>query len=401
MPPWTPGFSSLVRASSRPSVPCCGETAPTPARWCSRANRGSARPVCGSGASRWAARTAAQGARREGERGRGGLPFAGAHRPPRRRHRARSSRRSPRRSCTRSTWRSTAPTRRTDRGAAGDLARPALRAAGARGRRALLVAIDDVQWLDRARRMRSRTPPAGCSAEPVTFLLARRPGRRSAVENAVPRRAARARRRRGHQPGRDTAHPRRPARASGCRTTCSGGCTTRPWATRCSPWRSAGCWPAATSTPSARTCPCPTTWRTCSACASPTWTTPVRRVLLALALDADLRVGQLQRPRRPGGSGRRGRGGRRPVDGERVRASHPLLAAAAKRHATAATISAGLHRALAEVVANEQRRALHLALATTMRDEELAAARVAAAAARRQREARPAWRSSWAPTPGG
>ena len=59
MPPWTPGFSSLVRASSRPSVPCYGETAPTPARWCSRVIRASARPACGSAASRGPARTAA------------------------------------------------------------------------------------------------------------------------------------------------------------------------------------------------------------------------------------------------------------------------------------------------------------------------------------------------------
>ncbi|MGZ5399754.1 MAG: LuxR C-terminal-related transcriptional regulator, partial [Nocardioides sp.] len=66
------------------------------------------------------------------------------------------------------------------------------------------------------------------------------------------------------------------------------------------------------------------------------------------------------------------------ADGERVRASHPLLAAAAKRHATLGE-SRELHRALADIVTNEQRRALHLARATRNEDEQLAA-RVAAAA---------------------
>ena len=68
------------------------------------------------------------------------------------------------------------------------------------------------------------------------------------------------------------------------------------------------------------------------------------------------------------------------VEGERVRAAHPLLAAAAKRQARAEDAQE-LHRRLAEVVADEQRRALHLALATTEPDEELAR-RLDAAAAR-------------------
>ena len=60
------------------------------------------------------------------------------------------------------------------------------------------------------------------------------------------------------------------------------------------------------------------------------------------------------------------------LDGQRVRAAHPLLAAAAKRHA-AEEETRNLHRGLAEVVADEQRRALHLALATLTPDEGLAA----------------------------
>jgi DNA-binding CsgD family transcriptional regulator len=103
----------------------------------------------------------------------------------------------------------------------------------------------------------------------------------------------------------------------------------------------------------------------------------VRRVLLAIALDADLRAGQL-----------------RQLDGVdlelaaqegvvvaeegRVRAAHPLLAAAAKRQATDEECQ-DLHRALAGVVTTEQRQVLHLVKATPSMDEDLAARAAASA----------------------
>ena len=107
---------------------------------------------------------------------------------------------------------------------------------------------------------------------------------------------------------------------------------------------------------------------------------PVRRTVLALALDADLRVGQLRDLAGPGVLEKAVAEGVVVIEGDRVRASHPLVAAAAKNHASDQT-KQELHRALADVVTNDEARALHLALATTVEDDELAA--VVAAAAER------------------
>ena len=98
----------------------------------------------------------------------------------------------------------------------------------------------------------------------------------------------------------------------------------------------------------------------------------VRRVLLALALGADVRVTQLRELAGPQLLERAIEAGVVTVDGERVRPAHPLLAAAARRRATDEE-RCGMHRRLAELVTDEERRALHLALATETPDEELAA----------------------------
>jgi DNA-binding CsgD family transcriptional regulator len=107
---------------------------------------------------------------------------------------------------------------------------------------------------------------------------------------------------------------------------------------------------------------------------------PVRRVLLAVALDADLRVSQLAAIAGPEALEDAVEAGVVVVDGERVRPSHPLLAAAAKRHARAAE-QRELHLELAAGVADENLRVRHLALATRDPDASLAAAVAAAAAA--------------------
>ncbi len=67
------------------------------------------------------------------------------------------------------------------------------------------------------------------------------------------------------------------------------------------------------------------------------------------------------------------------LDGERVRAAHPLLAAAARKRAGRPE-RRELHRALAAVVADEELRALHLARATDRPDEDVATAVAEAAA---------------------
>lgn len=107
---------------------------------------------------------------------------------------------------------------------------------------------------------------------------------------------------------------------------------------------------------------------------------PARRVLLALALDPDLKTAHLTDVAGPGAVSTAVREGVAVLDGERVRASHPLLAAAAKRQAPEEHRQA-LHRELAAVVPDERRQALHLALATTEPDDALAG-RLAEAAER-------------------
>ena len=102
------------------------------------------------------------------------------------------------------------------------------------------------------------------------------------------------------------------------------------------------------------------------------------RVLLALALDPDLRVAQLVELAGPAALDGAVDAGVVAVDGERVRAAHPLLAAVAKRNASDGA-RRDMHERVAELVVDEPRRALHLALATLVPDEELAE-RIATAA---------------------
>jgi DNA-binding CsgD family transcriptional regulator len=105
---------------------------------------------------------------------------------------------------------------------------------------------------------------------------------------------------------------------------------------------------------------------------------PIRRLLLAVALSSDLRTEQLVAIAEPGALDDAIDAGVLLIDGDRVRPSHPLLAAAAKKRSRARE-RRELHLDLA-VVADEELRALHLALATEPSDDELAATVAAAAA---------------------
>ena len=102
------------------------------------------------------------------------------------------------------------------------------------------------------------------------------------------------------------------------------------------------------------------------------------RLLLAVALSADLRRSQLAAIAGADEVAEALRSGILVADGERMRASHPLLAAAARQHSSAADRQA-MHAELAEIVAGGELRALHLALATELPDGELAATLAAAA----------------------
>jgi DNA-binding NarL/FixJ family response regulator len=105
-----------------------------------------------------------------------------------------------------------------------------------------------------------------------------------------------------------------------------------------------------------------------------------RRVLLAVALSPSLAVSELNVLAGTTAVDEAVDAGFVVLDGEDVRLSHPLLGAAATRHASAAE-RRDLHRELGEIVGDDELRARHLALATSTPDIELATV-VAAAAAR-------------------
>jgi DNA-binding CsgD family transcriptional regulator len=101
-------------------------------------------------------------------------------------------------------------------------------------------------------------------------------------------------------------------------------------------------------------------------------TEPVRRTLLALALSGSLNRLQLAQLADPLALEDAVSSGLVTVDGGRVRVSHPLLAAAARRHSSAEERRT-LHLDLARTAGDETLRARHLALAATKPDAALAA----------------------------
>jgi DNA-binding CsgD family transcriptional regulator len=112
--------------------------------------------------------------------------------------------------------------------------------------------------------------------------------------------------------------------------------------------------------------------------------TSTRRLLLAVALSADLRTTELATVAGTEAVEDAVAAGVLVVDGDRVRASHPLLAAAARKRSRART-RRELHLALAGAVGDDALRAVHLALATDVPDDMLAEtlSRASAAAAAR------------------
>ena len=136
----------------------------------------------------------------------------------------------------------------------------ALRALATRG--PLLLAIDDIQWLDRASEDALAYAVRRIDQESIAFLCARRPGRPSALEKAFPDGQA-GRLLVGSMSLGATRHLLAERLGLRLRTTCSAGSTTPRWETRCSPSKSAGCLSVGTSTRWARTSRYRTRWRTC------------------------------------------------------------------------------------------------------------------------------------------
>ena len=113
----------------------------------------------------------------------------------------------------------------------------------------------------------------------------------------------------------------------------------------------------------------------------------VRRLLLAVSLSADLRVAELRAIGPTEAVEDAVDAGMLVIDGARVRASHPLLAAVARKRSRPRE-RRELHLVLAGVVADEELRALHAALATVHADGELADTVAHAAASASARGAR-------------
>ena len=243
------------------------------------------------------------------------------------------------------------------------------------GRDRLLVAIDDLQWLDRQSEEALAYAVRRLDGEPVTFLLARRPGHGSTVESALP--ADRAQRLR-LTPSSLGATRQILADRLGLRLphhllrrvfdiTLGNPLFSLEVGRMLSGRRLDGL---------GAELPIPDDVEDLLGTRVADLGGSGRRLLQTLALDADLRVDQLLRV--AGERALEDAADSVVVQGDRVRASHPLLAAAAIRQAGVVERDE-LHRLLADVVVDDQRRSLHLALATHSPDEALAT-RLAAAA---------------------
>jgi DNA-binding CsgD family transcriptional regulator len=260
----------------------------------------------------------------------------------------------------------------------------ALRALAGRDR--LVVAIDDLQWLDRSSGEALAFAARRLHAEAIVFLLARRPGSSSPLERALEGRpldrvevgylsVGASRRLLSERLG--LSLPRNVLRRV-FETTLGNPLFTveigRSLAARGAP--SIG-----------EEVPLPDTIEEILGLRVASLPDPVRRLLLAVALSADLRASQAQEISGQSALDEAVELGVLAVDEERLRPAHPLFATVAKSHARVGE-QRELHRMLAGLAADEESRAAHLALAADRPDEELADAVSAAAASAAARGAR-------------
>ncbi len=259
----------------------------------------------------------------------------------------------------------------------------ALRSLAQRG--PLLVAVDDVQWLDRASEDALAFAVRRLADEPAAFLLARRPGPRSELERALDAKAL------------ERVEVRSPSLGA-IRSILSErlGLTLPRHVLR-------RLYDAALGNPLfvlelgrkvrddgvptiGEDLPVPDDVEELLGTRVAGLPEAVRHVLLAVALSPSLRVGQLASLAEPEALDLAVDAGVLVVDGDHVRASHPLLAAAAVRRSQAGE-RRELHRDLAGVVPEGELRTRHLALAAAQPDAELAAGVAAAAASAARRGA--------------
>ncbi|MGH3042632.1 MAG: hypothetical protein ACRDNG_13005, partial [Gaiellaceae bacterium] len=259
----------------------------------------------------------------------------------------------------------------------------ALRTLAAHG--PLLVAVDDVQWLDPPSAEALVFAARRLEDEPVGFLLAERPGSPSALEALARQRLERleigplslgaTRRmlaeRLGLSVSRQLQRQLHEATLGNPLFALELGRTL-----------------AARGTPAiGEDIPVPETVEDLLGTRVDALPKPVRRLLLAVALSGDLRLSRLQAIAEPAAIEEALEAGLLHADGDRVRTFHPLLAAAVRSRARPGE-RRELHLEVAGVVGDEELRARHLALATEHPDADLAARLAAAAAGASARGAR-------------
>ena len=253
----------------------------------------------------------------------------------------------------------------------------ALRALAAR--EPLLVAVDDLQWLDRASADALAFAARRLDGEAVAFLLARRPGPPSPLERALEGRPLER---------VEVAHlsfgATRRVLAERLGLSLPRNVLRRVFETTLGNPLFAievGRTLAARGTPALNDdLPVPDEVEDLLGLRVAQLTDGVRRLLLALALQADLRVSQLTALADTAALDEAVEAGVVVLDGDRARPAHPLFATTARSRARPAE-RRELHLALARLAADEESRALHLALAAPGPDEQLAGAAAVAAAA--------------------
>jgi DNA-binding CsgD family transcriptional regulator len=244
-------------------------------------------------------------------------------------------------------------------------------------RRPVLVAVDDVQWLDGPSAEAVGFAARRLESEPVGFLLARRPNGPSTVESAL-------------DPARRQVCTVGPLSLGAIRHLLAerlGLSLPRPLLRRLTD--------ATLGNPLfalelgrellerglpklGDELPVPDAVEALLGTRVERLAAPVRRALLAIAL-ADLRRADLVELAGAEAVDDAMEAGLLVEDGDRFRAAHPLLAAAARTRARASDRRA-LHAELAGLVGDEELRARHLALSADAPSEELAATVAAAAA---------------------
>lgn len=233
----------------------------------------------------------------------------------------------------------------------------------------VLVAVDDLQWVDETSVDALAFAARRLDTEPVAFLLARRPGPPSALERALGARLT------ATEVGTLSIGAMRRMLSERLGLSLPRHVLRRVYETTLgNPLFSleVGRTIAASGAPAlTEDVPLPEAVEDLLGTRVARLEGPVRRLLLALALDPDLRVSRLAAIADQAVLEDALDAGVVTLERDRVRPAHPLLAAAAKSGSRARDRRA-LHLRLAEASTDEELRALHLALATQLPDEALA-----------------------------